>query len=492
VTFSEVQLPAAKWEDYVEVLGTHEMGAFFHISKANDNLKGQLFVSDKSGIVFTLSLDNHLYHRYNGWRTSLYVNDFYEVKSMRGVYITSIELSNGAHYSMITFNNGGSWQKLIPPTGSCTSCSLHLHLSYSKTVNYNLNTLPLSTSNAVGMIIAHGTVGLSRNYASDNVNIVTSKDGGYTWTMHSQLNGTFSYGIGNYGNIMAIVRSGTIESSGTLWFSHDRGLCFQNEEIDTTSAFKLSKGFIMDPKGLGMYAFAIGLEGTEINDNWKLIAIDFNSVLDSTCHSNDYMTVTEHNVSNTCILGYKRQYRITKPTSICKNDASYSPLPVKTIRCNCSYSDMECDFGFKRSQGSNGKFTCAPDKSFNLSALCPPNQEYYDRNIAGFRLIAGDMCISTPETDALLKVVRTKCTGHENNSGTSNYVFNSHKVLAVIVGVLFILAAVIILAALVIYIIIYCRRRDTLINDRVVYKRIPLNDEESSCQSSDSDEDLLN
>jgi hypothetical protein len=62
----------------------------------------------------------------------------------------------------------------------------------------------------------------------------------------------------------------------------------------------------------------------------------------------------------------------------------------------------------------------------------------------------------------------------------------------VIVGVLFILAAVIILAALVIYIIIYCRRRDTLINDRVVYKRIPLNDEESSCQSSDSDEDLLN
>ena len=51
VTFSEVQLPAAKWQDvstfynnlrsntsqYVTVMGTHETGAFIHISQSNGN-----------------------------------------------------------------------------------------------------------------------------------------------------------------------------------------------------------------------------------------------------------------------------------------------------------------------------------------------------------------------------------------------------------------------------------------------------------------------
>ena len=33
-------------------------------------------------------------------------------------------------------------------------------------------------------------------------------------------------------------------------------------------------------------------------------------------HNNDYMTITEHYTSNICILGYKAQYKVTKPSSM--------------------------------------------------------------------------------------------------------------------------------------------------------------------------------
>ena len=69
----------------------------------------------------------------------------------------------------------------------------------------------------------------------------------------------------------------------TCRFSHDRGNCFKPEDIDTTGSFKVTKGLLMDPLGLGMFAFALGLEGTDIDDMWRLIAIDFHSILDSPC-----------------------------------------------------------------------------------------------------------------------------------------------------------------------------------------------------------------
>lgn len=66
-------------------------------------------------------------------------------------------------------------------------------------------------------------------------------------------------------------------------FSHDRGACFKSVELDTTGAFKVTKGLLMDPQGLGLYAFALGLEGSSSDDMWRLIAVDFKSILQSPC-----------------------------------------------------------------------------------------------------------------------------------------------------------------------------------------------------------------
>ena len=66
-------------------------------------------------------------------------------------------------------------------------------------------------------------------------------------------------------------------------FSHDRGNCFKSEKIDLSEHFKLSKGLLMDPATASLYAFALGLEGNNDNDPWRLIAINFGSILGSPC-----------------------------------------------------------------------------------------------------------------------------------------------------------------------------------------------------------------
>lgn len=87
-------------------MATHEMGAFIHVfdgerksflwhfSKVSfqnysDTKYGKLYVSDSSGSRFTLSLSYHLYDVHYHPMGHYSVHDFYEIKSARGVYVTS-------------------------------------------------------------------------------------------------------------------------------------------------------------------------------------------------------------------------------------------------------------------------------------------------------------------------------------------------------------------------------------------------------------------
>lgn len=90
-------------------MATHESGAFIHVYQGSgeseftclcvchciwvtifvDGVSGNLYVSDSSGSQFTLSLSNHLYQVFNHPMGHYSVYDFYEVVSMRGVYITT-------------------------------------------------------------------------------------------------------------------------------------------------------------------------------------------------------------------------------------------------------------------------------------------------------------------------------------------------------------------------------------------------------------------
>ena len=60
ITFTEVQLPSVKPEQFYVVMATHESGAFIHVAAEPDKPSGALYVSDSSGSRYTLSLKNHL------------------------------------------------------------------------------------------------------------------------------------------------------------------------------------------------------------------------------------------------------------------------------------------------------------------------------------------------------------------------------------------------------------------------------------------------
>ena len=60
VTFTEVQLPSLRPEQFYVVMATHETGAFIHVAKNATQSYGELYVSDSTGSRYSLSLDRHM------------------------------------------------------------------------------------------------------------------------------------------------------------------------------------------------------------------------------------------------------------------------------------------------------------------------------------------------------------------------------------------------------------------------------------------------
>lgn len=123
--------------------------------------------------------------------------------------------------------------------------------------------------------------------------------------------------------------------------SHDRGDCFLRQTIDTTNVFQLTRGLLIDPSAGSLYAFVMGVEGTGDEDEWKVIALNFGSLLTRQCTKADYYLYFEHENAPSCLLGFKVYYNITKETSVCYNEPGYSYRPVKQSKCTCDYTDYE-------------------------------------------------------------------------------------------------------------------------------------------------------
>ena len=76
-----------------------------------DTGHGVLYTSDVTGIIFAESLANHLYPNYQD------LTDFYKVKSMRGVYISSQMADDQSIHTMISYDRGGEWKPIERPAG---------------------------------------------------------------------------------------------------------------------------------------------------------------------------------------------------------------------------------------------------------------------------------------------------------------------------------------------------------------------------------------
>lgn len=501
VTFSEVQLPSVTPEQFYVIMATHEAGAFIHVSLRSTQGYGGLYVSDSSGTRFSLSLSNHFYKVFYieaiQWRYT--VDDFYEVQSMRGVYITTAVPSGGgdsAHVTMITFNSGGEWSRLRPPDSAphCGSaeCSLHLHLHYSHMVahRYNLSysTNILSTHTAPGIIIAHGSFGAVRNDSEPH--LVVSNDGGYSWLDPGLPVGTYVYGIADYGNIIAVAPDS--EHAEYIWFSHDRGECFMKQLLDTTPAFSLSRGLLMDPRASSLTAFVMGVEGEGVSDEWRMVTLNFGRLLQRKCMPSDYRSWSEHASSHSCLLGYRDSYNLTKPSAICYNEQGYNYRPVHRVRCNCSYGDLECDYGYNRTSEDK----CQRMKGYDLARDCPPGESYVSRARSGFRLIPGDQCRPTESSRQLLRTEQLPCTGHEEEAGYDNGAAARRRVGASagrVVGGITIALVIVAVAVVAFYGFLRCREHTPSTYEKVLYQKLPTADAKAEGEDgSSSDEDLLN
>ena len=77
-----------------------------------DTGHGTLYTSDATGIIFSESLQRHLYPNII---EGAEVTDFYRVQSLRGVYLASQMEDDNSIHTMITFNRGGRWQPVKRP-----------------------------------------------------------------------------------------------------------------------------------------------------------------------------------------------------------------------------------------------------------------------------------------------------------------------------------------------------------------------------------------
>ncbi|XP_010181493.1 PREDICTED: sortilin, partial [Mesitornis unicolor] len=157
-SWSMAQLPSVGHEQFYSILAANDDLVFMHVDEPGDTGFGTIYTSDDRGVVYSKSLERHLYTSTGG------DTDFTNVTSLRGIYITSVLSQDNSIQSVITFDRGGQWVPLRKPKNTtCDStarsrdeCSLHIHASYSISQKLNVPMAPLSEPNAVGIVIAHG------------------------------------------------------------------------------------------------------------------------------------------------------------------------------------------------------------------------------------------------------------------------------------------------------------------------------------------------
>ncbi|XP_077996765.1 sortilin-like isoform X2 [Glandiceps talaboti] len=397
ITWNEAQLPSISTDRFYSILDMTEGMIFMHVDNPDDTGHGTIYTSDADGIIFSESLERHLYP--NG---DMSVTDFYKVNSLRGVYLASQIAEDNSIRSMITFDRGGVWQSIPKPAGmTCKEtekdCKLNIHNVYSQTKGINVPMGPLSVPNAVGIIIAHGHVADALQTTPPDVYV--TDDGGYTWT--KALDGPHHYAITDHGGLIVAVPAST-SVADTIKFSYDEGQCwysykFADEPVQFT-------GLLTEPesKSLRVTLWGFGVQDRE----WTVTVIDFGQVLLSDDSDYNEWMAHEYNEHNGCLLGKKEVFRRLKKTSMCRNGYDYKIRQV-TTKCQCTEDDYECDYGYFRQTNSE---ECKENPKFKGKPLevCVHGEEE-DIITTGYRLIPGDGCEGGFKPSRKLQDENKKC-----------------------------------------------------------------------------------
>ncbi|KAL6464343.1 hypothetical protein MHYP_G00266600 [Metynnis hypsauchen] len=384
------QLPTVGHEQFYSILAANDDMVFMHVDEPGDSGMGTIYVSDDRGIVFSKSLERHLYTSTGG------DTDFTNVTSLRGVYMTSVLAQDGSVQTVVTFDQGGKWRPLQKPwNGECDSttgdpdrCSLHIHASYSTSMMLNVPMLPLTEPNAVGLVLAHGSVGNAVSVLSPDVFV--SDDGGYTWSR--ALKGPHHYSILDSGGLLVAVEHTPAQPISQIKFSTDEGQCwhvfnFTDEPIYFT-------GLASEPGARSMNVSLWGYRESMLSQYWVSVTIDFKQLFSRDCGDEDYVQWLAHsddtsNPADGCLLGYKEKFLRLRKDSVCWNGRDYI-ITKQPTPCPCTLDDFQCDFGFYRAENSS-ECVEQPDLKGHTLEFCLHGRKE-QLQTSGYRKIPGDRC----------------------------------------------------------------------------------------------------
>ncbi|XP_072266661.1 sortilin [Pyxicephalus adspersus] len=434
-TWNVAQLPSVTQEQFYSVLAANDNLIFIHVDDGDTGC-GTIYTSDDRGIVYSKSLERHLYTKTGG------ETDFTNVTSLHGVFITSVLGEDNSVHSVISFDQGGEWNHIRKPENAeCDSttkdnekCSLHIHGQYSISQKLAVPLPPMSEPNAVGIIIAHGSVGDAVSVASPSVYL--SDNGGYSW--NRILDGPHHYAILDSGGLIMAVEQrdvpiGTIKTltlgdlpgSPNMQAAHT---AFPPEPpvlnwLQLTQSQRHPKATKSGSVALGQQSLRF-LQAEEGEDK------DYISWL---AHSTD-----PEAPSDGCVLGYKERYLRLRKSSVCQNGRDYL-VSSQPESCVCTLDDYMCDFGYFRKENES---TCEEQPEFQgheLELCIYGEEEKLKTN--GYRKIPGDKCTGGVNPTRQEMDMKKKCPNDVQTKMQDNTASSVPVILSVVVVLIVAVAA---------------------------------------------------
>ncbi|XP_026160034.1 VPS10 domain-containing receptor SorCS1 isoform X2 [Mastacembelus armatus] len=371
----------AQSED-LHVISTDENRVVAAVQEWNQNETYTLYVSDTSGVYYTLALENVVSSM--GPEGNVMV-DLYEVAGIKGMFLANKKTDNQVK-TYITYNRGRDWRLLQAPSKDLRGnsihcvlpyCSLHLHLHVSANPYTSGNIA--SRDSVPGIIIASGSIG--SELTSSNVSVFITSDAGNTWRQIFDEEYAVLY-LDQGGALVAIRH--TPLPIRHLWLSFDEGQQWNKYSFTNTPLFV--DGVLGEP---GEETLIMTIFGhVSHRSEWQLVKIDFRSIFNKRCTEADYQTWHLHNQGEPCLMGVKRIYWKLKPTSRCVMGTMYS-VSMTSGPCDCTEADFECDYGYERR--SDGK--CTPAFWFHPSSVsrsCTTGMTFL--NSTGYRKVVSNNC----------------------------------------------------------------------------------------------------
>ncbi|KAM8880472.1 VPS10 domain-containing receptor SorCS1 isoform 2-T2 [Spinachia spinachia] len=395
--FTPMKLPKYTLPKDLHVISTDENRVVAAVQEWNQNETYNLYVSDTSGVYYTLALENVVSSM--GPEGNVMV-DLYEVAGIKGMFLANKKTDNQVK-THITYNRGRDWSLLQAPSKDLRGnnihcmlpyCSLHLHLHVSANPYTSGNIASRDT--APGIIVASGSIG--SELTSSNVSVFVASDAGNTW--RQIFNEEYALLYLDQGGALVAIRHTPLPIRH-LWLSFDEGRQWNKYSFTNTPLFV--DGVLGEP---GEETLIMTIFGhVSHRSEWQLVKIDFRSIFNRRCTEEDYQTWHLHNQGEPCLMGVKRIYRKLKPTSRCVMGKTHS-VSMTSGPCDCTEADFECDYGYERR--TNGK--CTPAFWFHPSSMsrsCTTGMTFL--NSTGYRKVVSNNC--TAGVSVEYKAKRQQC-----------------------------------------------------------------------------------